>query len=272
MAIDDFLSFSEFLGANKDTLAEIEKTMEAERMKRQAASDAATQALKSQAVDSAYWGGSGDIGTYSDYTGAVEKADAAEIFRKNILSDAGQEEEMRKKYGGATGMDALLFGDKKESDLGEFLGNKGIEQAGKETAAAREDYDNELEMQQKSWQEMEDWNSQNKRWSDSQEQYLNEARQSLLDSYRKKPDRWLDKGYYEYLNGGQDPTGEYAKRAEQEYSAGGSGDFESWAGTQGIMRPSGGPPKRYKGRLQNTALDTFNLGPTASALGMFGRK
>ena len=271
MAIDDYVSFSEFLGVNKDTMAEIKKAMEAERMRQQSESDAATAGLKKQAVDSAYWGGSGDIGTYSDYTSAVEKADAAEMFRKNITNDAGQAEEMRKKYGAATGMDALLFGDPSESDLGKFLGNKGIEQAGADTTAARKDYDSELKAQQDSWKQMEDWNRQSNQWNDARGKYLDEARQSLLDSYRKQPGKWLDKGYYEYLNGGQDPSGEYAKRAEQEYSSGGNAGFEAWAGTQGIMNP-GGKPVGYKGRLRNSAFDTFNLGPTASALGMFGGK
>lgn len=128
----NYISYSDFIGANADQIKAMEERLRAaEQAKLQeakAAMDPAGEEMKMRAFFGETEGGEG-MTSYSDWVEAKDKIEAAKQYQADIQNDAGQLNQLQ-KIGGAYGnMDAqLVFGVNKGEgkgprvSLGEFMG------------------------------------------------------------------------------------------------------------------------------------------------------
>jgi hypothetical protein len=149
-----FISYGDYLGANKNEVANMEDQLRQEEQKQLSQALQSTNAAGAQAKDDAYWGGSGDVNDYAAWKESEQKRTAAREFQNDIQNDAGQLNQLNKIGKGYSSLDAAFAlgsnkSEKTRASLAEYMGydsNRLEELAskyGEETEAARKDFDRE---------------------------------------------------------------------------------------------------------------------------------
>lgn len=270
MAQTNYINFADYLDINQDEIRRMEEAMRAEEQRRLAGAVNATNAAGQSATEAAYWGeGVNGLMDYNEYTGAMNKQDAARRWQDALKTDKGQQELLTKLYGGqASALEAgLLFGSQEggqKTKLGEYMGvtsedfDRVNEQNLARFAAAKSDYEKEL--LKKSTLEDEQ-----KRAVDAWMQARREAARSAMENQLKMEKLYNPEGkdrmgwgdynqYMAWLSG--NPTGwdaaneeKYMQRALGKYGR----EFSDWSEYVAGKRPGQGPA--YTGRLSKKKSD-----------------